>query len=236
MRVHILILASIPVLTVAGLPALATDIGSIALDIKSGGQDSLTFPASSIPASIPIEVYLSATTGGLDGDNNGVAAILTDITGSAIAGVTQSALTPDTTFTAAYLPAYGVYGLGFNQFGMAGGVGGVGKIEQVGDAQGGPPGPGAMDMPGAGTANAAHANGLPSVLIAAGTLSLVSLSAGQLVSVDTVGAGNLWEPGGLTLPALIVDDSLPIFFMAPEPSTASLLALGVCALTRRRRR
>jgi hypothetical protein len=234
---RVAILKSVLVLSMAGLPTLAsTDVGSITLDIKSSGQDSLTFPAGSIPASIPIEVYFSATTGGLDGANNGVAAIMTDITGSAIAAVTQSALTPDATFTSAYLPAYGVYGLGFDQFGMAGGAGGVGMIEQVGDAQSASPGPGAMDMPGAGTAGAPHANGLPPVLLATGTLNLVSLSVGQSVSVETAGAGNLWELGGLTQPASIVDDSLSIFVMAPEPTTALLFTLGACMLNRRRRR
>lgn len=231
MRIHVCSLLS--AFSLVGTSVLGLDIGSATMGITSGGLDSIVIAEGT--ASIPVEVYFSGTTGGLDGDNNGVATIYADLVGDAIAGVMQGAMTLDSLFTEAYRPLMGLYGLGFDEM-PSGGYGGVGEILQFGAYQRLSGGPDIGDMAGAGTADAAHANGLPPVLMATGTLDLAALSEGSSYVVHAMGYVNLWDMGGGTIPASIVMDGVLSIQVAPEPSTVFLLAFGVLGAIGGRRR
>jgi hypothetical protein len=205
-------------------PAFA-DFGTLTLDIKAWDGTNWVDSLGTVPSSVQVQVWASATTSGSEGANNGVQALYFDLLGTAMAGAAQSPMTLDSNFTAIYLPIYGVYGLGFDTL-KSGGTAVVGQIAGIGAGQGSPPGPGANDMPGALTANAAHANGVPPVLIATGTLAIGT--AGQ---VDTKGAGNAWKFDGQAGALSVVNDSLVI---VPEPSTLILLVPALLGLRRRR--
>ena len=234
-------------------PALA-DFGTFTLDIKGsidGGVtwvDHLCLPACD-PQSVQIQVWGSATTGGSEGVNNGVQAIYFDILGTCLDSVMQSPMTLQKAFTKQYNP-YGVMNLGFDTLPSAG-TGAHGTIAGVGGAQAAPPGPGYYDMPGAFTANAAGANGIPPVLIATGTV----MTNGQCLEpcppalgcppgylgcwVGTGGNATAWQYGsggsgpGNAGAMNIIDDQFWICAI-PEPSTLILLAPALLALRRRR--
>lgn len=228
-------------LVVAGLaagPALA-DIGTVTLDLVINGETDDVIdvgpPAPGGTISYGFSLYASCTASGVDGSNNGVHGIFVDVLGSAMAGIAQVAATPDPTFMASYKPTMGHYGLGFDLFGGAGGTGGTGQIAGIGDAQqapGSPPSAKNLNMTDAMTPNAPHANGLPPVLIATGTVKVLGTVGTR--TVDTDGGATLWQAtGGLVDPALIVDDTVTINIL-PEPTTLMLLAPALLALRRRR--
>lgn len=233
-------------------PAFA-DWGTITLDIKAwdgdSWEDALCVPTCD-PMSVPIQVWASATTGGSEGLNNGVQALYFNIVGSCLDGVMQQSMQLDSELIKMYFPAFAYYGLGFDQLispgpGGISGTGAVGQIAGIGAAQQPPTGPGSMDMPGALTANAAHANGTPPVLIATGTVftnGLCTEPCGSGIcppeyvlgcSIDTEGNGAFWKPDTNAGDSIIVDDQLWICTV-PEPSTLILLVPALLGLRRRR--
>ena len=203
-----------------------SDWGTVTMDLKSNGNNSLAFEEGFVPATIPIELYASATAGGSDGSNNGVQALFTDIAGTALGNVVQLPVTLDSTFTAFYLPGISD-GLGFDMV-MSEGTAGLGTIAGLGAAQTPPYGPGPYDMPGALTANAPHPNGHPPVLIATGQLYLdqASMNWGGPYSVDTAGNAGLWRPDGNVGYAYIADDSLLITVSPPPMDSVNDLDSG----------
>jgi hypothetical protein len=189
-----------------GSPIPLFDVGTVAIDLKSSGQDDLKYPLGSVPATIPVEVYVGATTSGPSGLNNGLQGLYVDIAGSALAGVMQSALTLDSTFTAYYMPMYGMYGLGFDQI-PSNGTPTTGAIGVVGAIQTQPPGPVVPgDMPGAATVYAPVPTGLPPVQIATGTLNLASFSSIGTYGINTNSGANLWLMSGDSTPAYMQND------------------------------
>ena len=174
-----------------------------------------------VPATVPISVGFSATTSGVDGANNGVQGVALDVTGSAIAGIMQTALTPDTTFT--NLAFFG--GLGFDLL-PDGTTGAVGIIAGIGNAQALPGG----WNPATDADNVGHAG---NVTVASG----FAATGGQIGSVDIAGNANLWTIGhAASVPAnAIIPASLNITNIVPEPASLLLLAPAAVAFLRRRR-
>ena len=234
---------------VLAAPALA-DVGSIYMDLKSGGQDSVTlYSPTGDPcvADIPVELYISATTSGVDGANLGLAVIFTDIVGDCLSGIMQQSMTPSADFADPWAPYdyyYPSWGCGFDLFpaNTTGGTGSVGIIAGVGNAQnseGNGPIYAQGDLKWAATAKATKTVSQPPLLIATGVLhvSVPYQGAGTVITTDTVGA--LWNLD-LTYDAMDIgdarlhDDSLTIVCI-PEPTTLLLLAPALLAIRRRRR-
>jgi hypothetical protein len=146
----------------------------------------------------------------------------------------QQPMTLDANFTPMYLPYFSPHTLGFDHLASEG-TGEVGAIAGVGGAQGACPGPSYYDMPGAFTINAPHANGLPPVLIATGTLNLANLTeVGSGYYVETAGNATVWRWDGGAAGTTKVDDSLPIYVI-PEPGSLAMIAIAGLLLLRRGR-
>lgn len=224
MRISALVL----VLAMVAAPAMA-DIGSVSLFISSPDDGSgldldgtvngvIDYGIGLIPATVPIQIGFSATSSGTSGPNNGVQGVVIDTTGSALAGILQTALIPDPVFTnLAFLG-----GLGFDLL-PNGTTGAVGIIAGAGNAQA---------LPGSWNAVldadfVGHAGNVP---IASGPATV----NGQSGTIDVAGNANLWTIGhGSSVPATaITGASLTII---PEPTTALLLAPALLVLRRRRR-
>jgi hypothetical protein len=216
--------------------ALALNIGSVALDLKSGGQDSVfILPGTT---TLPVEIYFSATTSGAEGSNNGVSAIFMNLTGPAITGVMQNSVALASYFTSSVADG----GLGFDLI-AAPGTPGLGEIAGLGAAQALPYDQGQFPFEFDLSRDAPNVGHSGNVLLGTVTLNLASLAPGTVSSVhgaNVAGQANLWEMGfHHTYAATVTPDHLGIddlvINVLPEPTTLSLLALvGLAALRPRR--
>jgi hypothetical protein len=251
---------------------LAADIGTVTEFLSSpmdGGAQDLDHVADGIltlanttvfPITIPVTVGFSATTGGVDGGNSGVAGLFMTLNGSAVGDNSGRSMVLNSTFkkpmgvssvtgtSSSIVNWVGPQGLGFD-LQSSEGTGGVGKIETFGGVQSLPD---QMDFGSLDAQYAGHLAGIhPTVATNAGlplpsneqyekSVGPVTVATGNLViggfgDIDLEGSGVLWVSGGGAVEmASFVGDALSIIPI-PEPGTLVMLGLGSLAFLRFRR-